>query len=165
MFAFEPSICCWHIEQYWGSLRSHGKSRSSLVLLSTSVRDEEKVFARETKHWKFHWECCCSYLKLEKFSEALTMMEKYESWKLLGTRSNSEADEHIEAMRKEATEGLARQRKMAKLEEKKAAKKVKVVKVTAEMVAESDKHEAELLDMIGAEPIAPSSRGSVVGTS
>ena len=50
-------------------------------------------------------------------------------------------------MRKEAMDGLARQRKSSKLKKKKAKKGKQVVKVTAEMVAESDKHAAELLEM------------------
>ena len=104
-----------------------------------------------------------SYVKLEMFSEALTMVEEYMSWKIL-PGSSSALDDDIEVMRKEATEGLARQRKITKLKEKEAAKKGKVVKVTAEMVAESERHEAELLKMFGDESIAATSRGSV-GTS
>ena len=89
------------------------------------------------------------YVKMEMFSEALARVEEYESWTLLAG-SSSEADNRVEAMRKYATERLARQRKITKLKEKKAAKKGEVVKVTAEMVAESDKHAAELLEIVWA---------------
>ena len=101
-----------------------------------------------------------SYLKLKMFNEALAMVEEYDSWKLLAG-SSRDADAEVEAMRKEATEGLAQQRKITKLKKKKAAKKGKVAKVTAEMVVESDKHAAELLEMIGDESIAASGTSRV----
>ena len=62
-------------------------------------------------------------------------------------------------MRKQATEGLAQQRKIAKQKKKKAAKKAKVVEVTAEMIAVSEKHAAELLEMLAEEPETGHSTG------
>ena len=67
----------------------------------------------------------------------------------------------LASMRKHATEGLGQQRKMTKQKKKKeAAKKGKVVEVTAEMVAESNKHAAELLEMFGSSGVMSGGSGS-----
>ena len=60
-----------------------------------------------------------------------------------------------------ATEGLAQQRKMAKQKKKKA----KVAEVMAEMIAVSENHAAELLEMLAEEPKTGHSTGKSKASS
>ena len=99
-------------------------------------------------------------MKLEMFEQAIPVLDELESWCGLATPVSPAVENmHSFAVNNKAS-ALAVLARGAKLKKKKKAKKKKkVVEVTAEMVAESDKHAAELLAMFGDEPAGGKGKG------